>query len=192
MALFVDLLTWLKSKTYLKGEIDTLLSGKSDTGHSHDDKYYTESEMDASLATKADADHNHDSDYAPLSHNHTKSQITDFAHTHAGSEVLIGQDTVATKISAMENAITALQNADWDIAFAASFESLPQEGAAGRLYYVSNGETGDNQYDEYIWDATNERYEKMGPRTIDLSGYVQIENCGLSLNDSGILTLSVQ
>lgn len=37
---------------YTNAEIDSLLAGKSNTGHTHDDRYYTESEIDAFLASK--------------------------------------------------------------------------------------------------------------------------------------------
>ena len=37
---------------YTKSETDELLKGKSDTSHTHDDRYYTEDEVDTKLATK--------------------------------------------------------------------------------------------------------------------------------------------
>lgn len=39
---------------YTENEVDTALSGKSDTGHTHDDRYYTENETDTLLSAKAD------------------------------------------------------------------------------------------------------------------------------------------
>ena len=51
--------------------LQTSVAGKSDTGHTHDDRYYTESEVDKKLAGKSNVEHTH-----------TKSEITDFAHTH--------------------------------------------------------------------------------------------------------------
>ncbi len=39
---------------YTEAETDALLAGKSDTGHTHDDRYYTEAESDAALAGKQD------------------------------------------------------------------------------------------------------------------------------------------
>ena len=39
---------------YTETETDTLLAGKSSTGHEHDDRYYTESEMDTLLGGKRD------------------------------------------------------------------------------------------------------------------------------------------
>lgn len=44
---------------YIKSDIDTKLSGKSNTGHTHDDRYYTESEMDTMLGGKSDTSHTH-------------------------------------------------------------------------------------------------------------------------------------
>lgn len=65
--------------------------------HNHDDRYYTESEVDTKLGGKADTTHNHTksqitdfpTSMTPTAHNHTKSEITDFptsmpptAHNH--------------------------------------------------------------------------------------------------------------
>lgn len=47
--------------------LQTSVDGKSDTGHTHDDRYYTESEVDKKLAGKSNVEHTH-----------TKSEITDF------------------------------------------------------------------------------------------------------------------
>lgn len=54
MAYTIDLLTWLKTVTYTKTEINTALEGKSDVGHTHGDIYYTETEVDTLLTAKAD------------------------------------------------------------------------------------------------------------------------------------------
>lgn len=43
--------------------IKTALDGKSNTGHTHDDRYYTETETDTALAGKAAAVHTHDDRY---------------------------------------------------------------------------------------------------------------------------------
>ncbi len=42
-----------KNETSGKTEIQDALDGKSDTGHTHDDRYYTETELDDLLASKA-------------------------------------------------------------------------------------------------------------------------------------------
>lgn len=51
----INLLNWLKSLVYEKDEVDTLLDGKSDTGHLHGDTYYDKNTVDGMLDTKADA-----------------------------------------------------------------------------------------------------------------------------------------
>lgn len=43
---------WILSKYYNKDATDSLLAGKSDTSHIHDERYYTETEMDSMLAAK--------------------------------------------------------------------------------------------------------------------------------------------
>lgn len=57
----------------ITGDINTqadliaLLNGKSDVGHTHDDRYYTETEIDSQMAGKSN-----------VGHSHTSSSITDF------------------------------------------------------------------------------------------------------------------
>lgn len=55
---------------YSKGETNSLLNGKSNAGHVHDERYYTESEADSLLALKSDTSHTHDDRY------YTESEIT--------------------------------------------------------------------------------------------------------------------
>lgn len=67
----------------------------------------------------------------------------------------------------------------------ASYNDLPEEGAAGKIYLVPNSGSGKNVYDEYIWcviamlpggnggESPVYGYEKIGTTAIDLSGYVQ-------------------
>ena len=51
------------------GTINTSLSGKSDSNHTHDDRYYTETEIDTKLNTKSNTSHTHDDRY------YTESEI---------------------------------------------------------------------------------------------------------------------
>lgn len=51
-------------------------------------------------------------------------------------------------------------------------ESLPTTGEAGVIYLLSNGGAeNQNLYDEYIWLGS--KYEKLGTKELDLSGYVK-------------------
>nr|DAV20208.1 MAG TPA: hypothetical protein [Caudoviricetes sp.] len=48
-------------------------------------------------------------------------------------------------------------------------ESLPQTGVAGTIYLKANSGRETNIYDEFIW--VNSKYEQLGTKQIDLSGY---------------------
>ena len=50
--------------------------------------------------------------------------------------------------------------------------SLPASGEPGKIYYVGPTGTGDDKYDEYIWDSTNNTFIHVGEHSIDLSDYV--------------------
>lgn len=65
-----DVRYYTKAQTYTQTEIDTALSGKSDTSHLHDGRYYTETETDTLLSGKSDTGHDHDVTYSLLSHDH--------------------------------------------------------------------------------------------------------------------------
>ena len=70
---------------YTETEVDNKLSGKSDTNHSHDSRYYTESEMDTKLNGKANSSHTHDDRYYTESEMNTKlSGKSDTSHGHSG------------------------------------------------------------------------------------------------------------
>lgn len=56
--------------------VKVALDGKSNTGHTHDDRYYTESEMNTKLSGKSDT-----------GHKHVKADITDFPTSMPASDV---------------------------------------------------------------------------------------------------------
>lgn len=49
--------------------------------------------------------------------------------------------------------------------------SLPSTGASNIIYLVSNGGSNPNAYDEYVWVASTNKFEKIGTTAVDLSGY---------------------
>ncbi|MBO7550640.1 MAG: hypothetical protein J6T62_03840, partial [Fibrobacter sp.] len=51
-------------------------------------------------------------------------------------------------------------------------QTLPASGQAGCIYYVGPSGSGGDQYEEYIWDATNSIFVKVGEKSLDLSEYV--------------------
>lgn len=50
--------------------------------------------------------------------------------------------------------------------------TLPASGQAGCIYYVGPSGSGGDQYEEYLWDATNSTFIKVGEKSLDLSEYV--------------------
>lgn len=49
---------------------------------------------------------------------------------------------------------------------------LPETGEAGVIYYVGPTGTGEDKYEEYIWDVESSAFVKVGEPSIDLSNYV--------------------
>lgn len=54
------------NRYYTEAETNNLLNGKSSTSHLHDERYYTESEVNNLLSTKSATSHNHDSIYSKI------------------------------------------------------------------------------------------------------------------------------
>ena len=55
--------------------------------------------------------------------------------------------------------------------------TLPSTGQKGTIYLISNGGSGQNIYDEYIWYEDTDisgRWEKIGTTEVDLSGYAKL------------------
>lgn len=109
--------------------INTALSGKANSSHTHDDRYYTETEINTKLSGKSDINHTHNQYYdsgitrtantflaAPNGKDGTasfrvlaaadiptitKSKISDFAHSH--NDLYYSKTYVDTKLSAKAN-----------------------------------------------------------------------------------------
>lgn len=66
---------------YVLDKLSTEFDKKSNTGHTHDDRYYTESEVDSKLADKADSDHTHtiDSSLSSTSTNPVQNKVVNSA-----------------------------------------------------------------------------------------------------------------
>lgn len=52
-------------------------------------------------------------------------------------------------------------------------ESLPTTGKKGVIYLVAHAHGDKDNYDEYVWVASKNAYEKIGNTDVDLSGYVK-------------------
>lgn len=53
-------------------------------------------------------------------------------------------------------------------------DSLPQTGDKATIYLISDNKGENDAYDEYIY--VNDRFEKIGTTSVDLSGYVKKED----------------
>ena len=117
--------------------IKSALDGKSNTGHTHDDRYYTESEINTKLNAKANS-----------SHTHTKAQITDFPTSMPASDVYawakaaskpsytIGEvsgNLAASRISGTISATNLPSYVD-DVLEYASLSKFPTTGESGKIY----------------------------------------------------------
>lgn len=108
------------------------------------------------------------------------SNKSDTSHTH--SQYLTSHQDITGKanqsdLAALTSRVSALETSEFQIVFKSSKSALPATGRANTLYYVSNNDSGnENTYDEYTWVASESRYELMGAKSIDLSGYLLTSN----------------
>ena len=83
--------------------------------------------------------------------------------------------TAGAGISIINNVITATLGVSFTIV-----NSLPAKGSSQTIYLMLNGsQTSQNIYDEYIWLAGSETYEKIGTTQVDLTDYynkTQVDN----------------
>ena len=76
----------------------------------------------------------------------------------------------------VKNAIAAALDgrAELDFQF---LQQLPQSGVKGIFYFIpkSDPATGD-EWDEYVWNADDQEFERIGSASIDLTGYYNTTN----------------
>ena len=74
--------------------------------------------------------------------------------------------STAFVIAAITAAMSGITGIDFQVV-----EKLPTTGTKGVFYLIANSGSGQNVYDEYIW--VNGKFEKLGTRELDLSGYMK-------------------
>lgn len=139
----------------IKSAIDTAASNKADksttlSGYGITNAY-TKTEVDNAVSPKAN----------------TASPTftgTPQAPTAAAGNNSTQIATTAFVTKAVSNAVGGVTSISYSIV-----DSLPSTGDAGTIYLVSNGGTGKNVYDEYLF--VNNAFEKIGTTDVDLSGY---------------------
>lgn len=75
-----------------------------------------------------------------------------------------GYQTSAQVTAAIAAAVGEITGVSFEIV-----QSLPATGENGTIYLLSNGGSGTNAYDEYIY--INNSWEKIGTTAVDLTGY---------------------
>lgn len=80
-----------------------------------------------------------------------------------------GYQTLQQVQLAINSALSGITGIDFQVV-----SSLPQTGEKGTIYLMSNNGSGQNIYDEYIW--VNNKYEKIGTTSVDLSNYFNTSN----------------
>lgn len=79
-----------------------------------------------------------------------------------------GYQTSAQVQAAINESLSGIAGIDIQVV-----ESLPVTGVKGVIYLVSHKHGDKDNYDEYVWVASKNAYEKIGNTDVDLSGYVQ-------------------
>ena len=90
----------------------------------------------------------------------------------AGTNTTQAASTAFVK-TAIENALSG--KIDLQFSF---LQALPASGVVGTFYFIpaTNSITGVDEWEEYVWDATNSRFERIGAATLDLTGYFNTTN----------------
>lgn len=153
-------------------QITEAIANKSDSGHTHDDRYYTETEINTKLSAKAEADHTHeiseltDLSSASVSHAETAdtanavawddvtgkpSTYTPATHSHAIADVTNLQTTLNAKVPTSRTVNGKALSAN--ITLSASDVGADASGAANTALTNAKAYT-DSEISEWVGDTT--------------------------------------
>ena len=84
-----------------------------------------------------------------------------------------GYQTASDVTTAINSAIAGITGISFEVV-----QSLPASGDAGTIYLLSNGGSGTNVYDEYIWVVVNNvgSWEKIGTTAADFTNVVYYDS----------------
>lgn len=85
--------------------------------------------------------------------------------------------TKAASTAFVKNAITSALQGKIDLQFS-FLETLPASGVVGTFYFIpaTTSVTGVDEWEEYVWDAENETFERVGAANVDLTNYFNTTN----------------
>jgi len=85
-------------------------------------------------------------------------------------------DTTIANTAFVKAAIAAAMSGQIELKFS-FLQTLPATGVVGTFYFIPNpsSTTGD-EWIEYVWDAANNKFEKIGSASVDLTGYFNETN----------------
>lgn len=153
--------------TMTQSAIKSALDGKSNTGHTHDDRYYTESEVNSKLNGKANSSHTHS--YLPLSGGTLTGDVgvTSKKATIDGSIPYAGSVASGIALTAMNNYKTYLgsitdKNSTWWNMISTRHRNGSGDGSGYGMTIYSTLTSDDNLY----WNKQISTDSWVGQRTI--------------------------
>ena len=101
-----------------------------------------------------------------------------FTGTPTAPNVLVSDDSTKIANTAfVKDAIEAALSGKIDLHFLFLSE-LPSTGVVGTFYFIpaEDPETGIDEWEEYVWDVENNRFERIGSAKVDLTDYFNKTN----------------
>lgn len=109
-----------------------------------------------------------------------KAQLASPTFTGTPSVPTAAAGTNTTQAASTAFVKTAIENAlsgkiDLQFSF---LQTLPLTGVVGTFYFIpaTNEVTGVDEWEEYVWNATDSQFERIGAATLDLTGYFNTTN----------------